>query len=65
MASPHVAGLAELMRSQNPTYNVEFVKENLLLAHRPLSAFSGSTKTITQGIANADHAIKAFGDSFD
>ncbi|MBI1745343.1 MAG: S8 family serine peptidase [Acidobacteria bacterium] len=63
MASPHVAGVAGLMWSQNPSYSYGFVKENLLLAHRPIQSLAGLT--ITGGIVNAQDAINAFGDSFD
>lgn len=55
MASPHVAGLAALLKAQNPSYTWRELKCRIMKGVDPLSSLNG--KTITGGRINASKAL--------
>lgn len=55
MATPHVAGVAALLKSQNPTYSDEEMKDQILRYAEPKNSLQG--KTVTGGRLNADAAL--------
>jgi len=55
MASPHVAGVAALIRARKPNWSYSQIRDRLLNHTRPLAALSG--KTVTGGIVNAFSAL--------
>lgn len=55
MASPHVAGLAALLKAQNPSYTWRELKCRIMKGVDPLSSLNG--KTITGGRINAYKAL--------
>jgi subtilisin family serine protease len=55
MASPHVAGAAALVWSQNPTWTAQEVKDRLLETTDPIPALSG--KTVSGGRLNINNAL--------
>ncbi len=55
MASPHVAGLAALLKAQNPNYTWRKLKCRIMKGVDPLSSLNG--KTITGGRINASKAL--------
>jgi subtilisin family serine protease/Ca2+-binding RTX toxin-like protein len=57
MASPHVAGVAALLRSQYPELTAAQVKDLLLATVDPIAALQG--KTVTGGRLNAYNALIA------
>jgi subtilisin family serine protease len=56
MAAPHVAGVAALLWSNEPTLTMEQVKQRLISTAAPLAALRGHT--IAQGMVNAYYALK-------
>ena len=64
-AAPIVSGIAALMKAENSSYTMMQIKEFLLLAAQPTSTGDLEGITHTGAMANADTAVKAFGDSFD
>ena len=55
MASPHVAGLAALLKAQNPSYTWRELKCRIMKGVDPLSSLNG--KPITGGRINASKAL--------
>ena len=55
MASPHVAGGAALVWSQNPTWTAQEVKNQLLQTTDPIPALNG--KTVSGGRLNLYNAL--------
>jgi len=55
MATPHVAGVAALLKSQNPSYSDEEMKEQILRYAEPKNSLQG--KTVTGGRLNAEAAL--------
>ncbi|WP_445245440.1 S8 family serine peptidase [Microcoleus sp. OTE_8_concoct_300] len=58
MASPHVAGGAALVWSQNPTWTAQQVKNQLLQTTDPIPALNG--KTVSGGRLNLYNALTGF-----
>lgn len=56
MAAPHVAGVAALLKSQNPSYSDEEIRDRILRYAEPKNSLRG--KTVTGGRLNADAALK-------
>jgi serine protease len=57
MASPHVAGVAALVRDLNPTWTFQQVKDVILNTADPIAALQG--KSVTGGRLNAADAVNA------
>ncbi len=55
MATPHVAGVAALLKSQNPLYSDEQMRDQILQYAEPKNSLLG--KTVTGGRLNADAAL--------
>jgi subtilisin family serine protease len=55
MASPHVAGVAALIKARKPTWSYSQIRDRLLGNTRPLTALS--QKTVTGGMLNAFDAL--------
>jgi len=55
MATPHVSGVASLVRDANPDMGYVQLKERLLNSARPLKALKG--KTQTGGMVDAYRAL--------
>ncbi len=55
MATPHVAGVAALLKSQNPAYSDEEMRDQILRYAEPKNNLQG--KTVTGGRLNADAAL--------
>jgi subtilisin family serine protease len=56
MATPHVAGAAALVWSQNPSWTYLQVRSKLLSTVRPIPALSG--KCVTGGVLNVNNAVR-------
>jgi subtilisin family serine protease len=56
MASPHVAGVAALLLSENPGWGYVQLKQRIMESVRPVAALSG--KSVTGGVLNAALAIE-------
>ncbi|MGV3663715.1 MAG: choice-of-anchor D domain-containing protein [Prosthecobacter sp.] len=55
MATPHVAGVAALIKSRFPSATAAEIKNRLLVSTRPLASLAG--RTVTGGIADAHAAL--------
>ena len=55
MATPHVAGVAALLKTQNPAYSDEQMRDQILRYAEPKNNLQG--KTVTGGRLNADAAL--------
>ncbi len=55
MATPHVSGVAALIKSVNPTFGYKELKARLISSARPLSSVRG--KVSTSGLVNAYYAV--------
>jgi subtilisin family serine protease len=61
MATPHVSGIAALVKSVNPTYSPAQIKDAIMRTTTKLSSLTG--KTVTGGLVNAGKAVNFDADS--
>ncbi|WP_226536218.1 S8 family serine peptidase [Fictibacillus halophilus] len=61
MATPHVSGIAALVKSVNPTYSPAQIKDAIMRTTTKLSSLTG--KTVTGGLVNAGKAVSFDADS--
>lgn len=60
MATPHVAGVAALIKSHFPTATMQEIKSRLMATTRPLASLAG--RTVTGGIVDAHAALTVAAD---
>lgn len=60
MATPHVAGVAALVKARFPTATASEIKSKILGTVTPLASLAG--RTLTGGLLNADAAVRAAAD---
>ncbi|MBY6037162.1 S8 family serine peptidase [Fictibacillus nanhaiensis] len=61
MATPHVSGIAALVKSVNPTYTPAQIKDAIMRTTTKLSSLTG--KNVTGGLVNAGKAVNFEADS--